>query len=182
LFSLRLIGFALLREMLSFLRGLWGNRSVGDVQYKMKSVNTYQRQWGKDWILAMALTSLLAPCVWAAQAKPLSVLEGKLLTTRGDCPLLKINGREQGLSANTPYLLATLQDKRLDGRDVRLEGIAKPDGSFEVNWLYTVHNGRLFRVRYFCATCNIVALGPGNCVCCQQPTELQEIPKEKSDS
>ena len=129
-------------------------------------------------ILTLASLCLLASSLWAAPAKPLAVLQGKLLTTRGDCPLLKINGREQALSANTPYLFATLQDKRLDGREVRLEGLAQPDGSFQVQWLYTVHNGKLFRVRYFCATCNIVALGPGNCVCCQQPTTLQEIPVE----
>jgi hypothetical protein len=144
----------------------------------MKSWATDQRQRGKTWVLAMALSSLLAPSLWAAQAKPLTALEGKLVTTRGDCPLLKIGGREQALSANTPYLLHTLQDKRLDGREVRLEGLAKPDGSFEVQWLYTIHDGKLFKVRYFCATCNIVALEPGLCVCCQQPTELQEIPKD----
>jgi hypothetical protein len=133
---------------------------------------------GAAWLLVVAAASLLASSLGAAQAKPLSVLEGKLETTRGDCPLLKLNGREQALSADTPYLLHTMQDKRLDGRDVRLEGIPMPDGSFEVHWLYTIHNGKLFRVRYFCATCNIVALEPGNCVCCQQPTELQEIPKD----
>jgi len=96
--------------------------------------------------------------------------------------MLKANGREQALSANTPYLLHTLQDKRLEGRAVRLEGVAKADGSFEVQRLYTVKDGKLYRVRYFCATCNIVALEPGPCVCCQQPTELQEIPAEKSDN
>lgn len=144
----------------------------------MKSWATNQRQQGKPWVLAVAFSSLLASSLWAAQAKPLTVLEGKLLTTRGDCPLLKIGDREQALSANTPYLLHTLQDKRLDGREVRLEGLPKPDGSFEVQWLYTVHDGKLFKVRYFCATCNIVALEPGPCVCCQQPTELQEIPKD----
>jgi hypothetical protein len=131
---------------------------------------------GAAWALALAF--LLASSLWAAQAKPLTVLEGKLLTTKGDCPLLKVNGRDQALSADTPHLLHTMQDKRLDGREVRLEGTPKPDGSFEVQWLYTLHNGKLFRVRYFCATCNIVALEPGNCVCCQQPTELQEIPKD----
>jgi hypothetical protein len=134
---------------------------------------------GARWLLALALVSLLASTLWADQAKPLAILEGRLLTTRGDCPLLKTAGREQALSANTPYLLHTLQDKRLDGREVRLEGAAQPDGTFEVQWLYTLHNGKPFRVRYFCATCNIVALEPGNCVCCQQPTELQEIPVEK---
>ena len=47
------------------------------------------------------------------------------------------------------------------------------------HWLYTLHDGKVFKVRYFCATCNIIALEPGNCVCCQQPTELQEVPVEK---
>jgi hypothetical protein len=132
------------------------------------------------WFVAAALACLLAPSLWAGEAKPLAVLEGKLETTRGDCPVLKTNGHEEALSADTPHLLHTMQDKRLDGREVRLEGIAKPDGSFEVHWLYTVHDGKIFKVRYFCATCNIVALEPGLCVCCQQPTELQEIPVDRS--
>ena len=129
----------------------------------------------------MALISLLASGLGSAQAKPLATVQGKLITTRGDCPLLGVSGQERALSADTPYLLHTLQDKRLEGREVRLEGVPQPDGSFEVHWLYTVHGGKLFKVRYFCATCNIVALEPGNCVCCQQPTELQEIPVEKQE-
>jgi hypothetical protein len=138
------------------------------------------RRRALTWVLGAALACTFACSLWAAQAKPLSVIQGVLLTTRGDCPLVKVNGREQPLSADTPHLLHTMQDNRLDGREVRLEGIPKPDGSFEVHWLYTVHEGKLFRVRYFCATCNIVALEPGNCVCCQQPTVLQEIPAEKA--
>jgi hypothetical protein len=133
----------------------------------------------KGALSVVALGLLLASSLWAAQTKPLAVLVGTLVTTRGDCPLLKLSGREQSLTANTPYLLHTLQDKRLDGRAVRLEGTPQPDGSFQVQWLYTIHHGKLFKVRYFCPTCNIVALQPGNCVCCQQPTELQEIPVDK---
>jgi len=149
---------------------------------RIRTEGALPRPQRRTWVLAAALAFLLASSLWAAQAKPLTVLQGKLLTTRGDCPILKINGREQALSADTPYLLHTMQDKRLDGREVRLEGTPKLDGTFEVQWLYTLHNGKLFRVRYFCATCNIVALEPGNCVCCQQPTELQEFPVEKSEN
>ncbi len=127
--------------------------------------------------LAWVLSVLLAPALRAGQSKPLEVLEGELLTNQSGLPMLKMNGREEGLSANTPYLLHTLEDKRLEGRQVHLEGISKPDGTFEVQWLYTVHDGKLYSVRYYCPRCNIVALEPGNCVCCQQPTELQEIPK-----
>ena len=61
-----------------------------------------------------------------------------------------------------------------------MEGTEKPDGSFEVQWLYTIQKGKLFRVRCYCQVCNIVALEPGPCVCCQQPTELQEIPVQES--
>jgi hypothetical protein len=131
------------------------------------------------WVLAVATALLIASTLWADDAKPLAILEGILITTRADCPLLKTGDREIPLSANTPHLLHTLQDKRLEGREIRLEGINLPDGSFEAHWLYTLREGKLFKVRYFCATCNIVALEPGNCVCCQQPTELQEVPADK---
>ena len=122
---------------------------------------------------ALALSSLTA----SQGAQPhLAVLEGRLLSTAADCPLVRINGKEQPLSAYTTYLYHTLQDKRLANREVRLEGTMQGDGTFQVERLYTVKDGRLYRVRYFCKVCNIEALEPGNCVCCQQPTELQEIP------
>lgn len=130
--------------------------------------------------LALALASLPAAAQWAEQIKPLAALEGELLTTGNKGPVLKMHDKEEPLSAVTRYVFHTLQDKRLDGREVRVVGARKPDGTFEVQWLYTIHNGKLFRVRYFCKICNIVALEPGPCVCCQQPTELQEIPVEES--
>ena len=109
-------------------------------------------------------------------ARHLVVLEGKLVSTAGDCPVLRVGEKDQPLSATTTYLLHTLLDKRLANREVRLEGTMKPDGTFEAERLFTIKNGKLYKVRYFCKTCNIVALEPGNCICCQQPTELQEIP------
>ena len=106
----------------------------------------------------------------------MAVLEGRLLSTAADCPVVRINGKDQSLSAYTPYLYHTLQDKRLANREVRLEGTMQGDGTFQVERLYTIKDGKRYRVRYYCKVCNIVALEPGNCVCCQQPTELQEIP------
>src|ERR1039458_5473418 len=120
----------------------------------MRSFCTTRRQ-GLKWIAAAALASMRASSLWAGEAKPLATIEGKLVTTRGVCPVVKTNGREQALSANTPALFHTLQDKRLDGRDVRLEGIAEPNGSFEVHWLYTLHDGKVFKVRSFRAPHNI---------------------------
>ena len=111
-----------------------------------------------------------------AESPHFAILEGKLLSTSADCPVVRTHGKGQPLSAYTTSLHHTLQDQRLANREVRLEGTMKGDGIFEVERLYTVKDGKLYRVRYFCRVCNIEALEPGNCVCCQQPTELQEIP------
>ena len=125
---------------------------------------------------------LTASLTCLAQGMPhhLATLEGKLLSTQGDCPLVRVHDKDQPLSASNTYLYHTLLDKRLANREVRLEGTMKADGTFEVERLFTVKDGKLYRVRYFCKTCNIEALEPGDCVCCQQPTELQEIPVDDS--
>ena len=129
-------------------------------------------------VLVVWTAVLIASLTCSAQGMPhhLAALEGKLLSTTGDCPVVRIHHKDQPLSATTTYLYHTLLDKRLANREVRLEGTMKADGTFEVERLFTVKDGKLYRVRYFCKVCNIVALEPGNCVCCQQPTELQEIP------
>jgi len=119
---------------------------------------------------------LLAAAAWGSGGPESSTLEGKLLATAPSGPFLATGGKKVRLAAKFPFLLHTLEDKRLEDRDVRLEGAVQPDGTFEVERLFTVKDGKLFKVRYYCAVCNIAAVEPGNCVCCQRPTELQEIP------
>jgi hypothetical protein len=128
--------------------------------------------------LLVCTVALAASSLRAAQgvARHRAALEGKLLSVPGEGPVLRIHEKDQPLSATTTYLFHTLLDKRLFNREVRVEGTTKADGTFEVERLYTVRNGKLYRVRYFCKVCNIEALEPGDCVCCQQPTQLQEIP------
>jgi len=103
-------------------------------------------------------------------------LQGRLSVAGGGGPTLKTALRDYTLSAKSTYLVHTLQDQRLLNREVRVEGTLKTDHTFEVSHLFTVRDGRLYKVRYYCDICNIAALEPGNCVCCQRPTELQEIP------
>lgn len=119
-----------------------------------------------------------AVSVQTAGAKPTVIVQGKLLNSLGSAPVLKTKEKEFPLTGRTVWLLHTLQDKRLADREIRVEGEWQPDGTLKVNQLYTVRDGKLYRVRYFCEICNIEALEPGDCVCCQQPTELQEIPVE----
>ena len=104
------------------------------------------------------------------------ILQGRLIVASGDQPTLKTAQGGYTLTAKTASLFHTLQDQRLLGREVRAEGTPKADATFEVTHLFTVRDGKLYKVRYYCDICNIAALEPGNCVCCQRPTELQEIP------
>jgi hypothetical protein len=135
----------------------------------------------KDSILFAAAIVVLCSLASPARTQPTdtksaTTLQGKLLDLPGSGPALKTKEKQYPLIARTIWLFHTLQDKRLENREVRLEGVIQADGTFRVNQLYTVREGKLFRVRYFCEVCNIEALEPGNCVFCQQPTELQEIP------
>jgi hypothetical protein len=114
----------------------------------------------------------------SSETKPPVVLQGRLVSSAASAPVLKTKDKELPLAGRTVWLLHTLQDKRLADREIRVEGEWQPDGTLRVNHFYTMRDGKLFRVRYFCEICNIEALEPGNCVCCQQPTELQEIPVE----
>ncbi len=126
-------------------------------------------------ILALGLPGAALPSR-SGQTKAPVTLEGKLVSLAGNGPTLKAVKKEYRLAGKTSYLFHTLQDRRLADHEVRLEGTEKADGSFEVERVYTLHGGKLYRVRYYCEVCNIEALEPGDCVCCQQPTELQEIP------
>ncbi len=110
------------------------------------------------------------------EAKTALVLQGKLLSVPGTGPTLRTNSRDYSLAGKTSYLFHTLQDERLLNREVRLEGRMRADGAVEVARLYTLRDGKLYKVRYYCEVCNIEALEPGACVCCQNPTDLQEIP------
>jgi hypothetical protein len=108
-------------------------------------------------------------------------LQGTLLFIQGTGPVVKTATKQVPLAGRYHYIFQTLEDKRLRNDEVKLEGEFVADGNFQVDNIYTIHHGELYRVRYFCETCNIVGLGPGRCVCCQQPTELQEVPVNKND-
>jgi len=108
-------------------------------------------------------------------------IQGILMSIPGKGPVLKIAQHDYQLEGQSNYLLHTLEDKRLLSRELRLVGTVQPDGSFQVRKIFTVRDGRLYRVQYYCDVCNIVAVEPGRCVCCQRPTKLQEIPVTSTD-
>jgi len=122
-----------------------------------------------------------ASALQAAEPTGEHVLQGKLLYVQGTGPVVKTAKKQVPLAGRYAYIFRTLGDKRLRNDEVRLKGEFVADGNFRVDNIFTIHHGEVYRVRYFCETCNIVGLGPGKCVCCQQPTELQEVPVNKND-
>ena len=131
-------------------------------------------------VLALLLAASFPALARSEGAKSSATLQGKLVNAGDSVPILKTEDKDYRLAARTDWLLHTLQDERLAGREIRVEGELQADGKFKVDHFFTLRDGKVYKVRYFCEVCNIEAFEPGNCVCCQQPTELQEIPAPES--
>ncbi|MEJ2007243.1 MAG: hypothetical protein P8Z30_03665 [Acidobacteriota bacterium] len=159
---------------------LWGTLFAENVQTELSALRVRRASLAILFLCAVAMCFAVAPAQ-AAESTGVHVLQGKLLYVKGSAPVVITASRQYSLAGRYPYILQTLEDKRLRNDEVRLKGEFLADGKFRVDDLYTIHHGDLYRIRYFCETCNIAALGPGHCVCCQKPTELQEIPLNKND-
>ncbi len=72
----------------------------------------------------------------------------------------------------------TMRDARLATRVWELRGQVRRDGRFAVERIFTVKDGQLHRVTYYCVICHITTHEPGRCMCCQGDTDLREIPGE----
>jgi hypothetical protein len=117
---------------------------------------------------------MLLPAAAAGQGR--DKLRGTLERTPSGQPALKTReGRLVELSGDEATL-AVLADERLRGAD--LEAVGKLEkGRFEVNpihlrALFVYRKGQRLLVTYWCPICSIRTYSPGNCVCCQQDTEL----------
>jgi hypothetical protein len=131
------------------------------------------------------IVSLAAPGMLNGQPAerkvPAAIINGTLVHAEDGSPVLVEGQRRYRLKATQEHLAATLRDEHLRDRKMRLEGRLNGEGMFEVVKLFTVRDGQLYKVRYFCEICNITAVQPGPCVCCQGPTEFQEIPATREN-
>jgi hypothetical protein len=82
----------------------------------------------------------------------------------------------------TKYSEALFADKRLHEKELLLNGRLFPDTQiFEPISLRSVRGGVVNDILYHCGVCEIYAVAPGICECCQDPMELQErpVPQER---
>lgn len=72
---------------------------------------------------------------------------------------------------------ALFVDKRLHEKDLIIKGRVFPNSQLlEVIRIQSEINGIIHELYYYCDTCYIRAVAPGNCDCCQAPVVLIEKP------
>src|SRR5437762_3261196 len=117
---------------------------IGDIQQSPSSRNagtSFRRLWRAESFLrtsrvrgfSLHLFLIMAACLPAVTASGGSprepergvsaALQGVLMP--GGTPVVKSAQRQYSLTATTTYVLHTLQDKRLNGREIRVEGTPK---------------------------------------------------------
>jgi hypothetical protein len=102
-------------------------------------------------------------------------IRGKLPAQAGKTPVLHHEGKDVSLVSDKRSVAETLKDPRLSGRELKVVGHFKGDGSFEVREFFVVRPDALYRVIYHCDVCNITTFSPGDCMCCQAPTVPVEV-------
>jgi len=78
---------------------------------------------------------------------------------------------------NTPLSNALFIDKRLHEKDLIINGRVFPNSQLlEVLRFMSIRDGVVHELYYYCDTCYIRTVAPGNCDCCQAPVVLMEKP------
>lgn len=130
--------------------------------------------------IALALGSL---CIAAAAASDFVTIRGTLAAPSGQVPgpddvlLVSIAGGKKVTLTGDLFSQGQLRDQRLAGRTWEFEGVYLAGGEFEIQRLFTIKGGKRYKVTYWCEVCAIRTHEPGRCMCCQDETELQEIPE-----
>jgi hypothetical protein len=113
---------------------------------------------------------LVLPCALIASER--KVLRGKLLEGQK----LEVGGRVFQLASDVP-VGKVLDDERLIGGELEVQGEPAGEGKFKVDEihtspLYVYVKGERLGVSYWCEICYIRTYTPGKCVCCQEYTKL----------
>lgn len=126
-----------------------------------------------------AIATVALALALAVSAQTVS-LRGQLETPEDGQPLrLKTaSGQSVELVLEESGLESVLRDPQLATRDWEVRGSETEDGRFAVERIFTVKDGHLHRVTYYCEICHITTHEPGPCMCCQGVTDLRELPGE----
>lgn len=125
---------------------------------------------------SLGFVALLCSLAVGARAASAKVTLTGVLAQQNGAPVLKAKEKTYRLLASDDEMKETLEDKRIAGRMLQVEGNWKTPDTFQVQRFFTVHDGKLFKLTYYCYVCNITTYKPGPCECCQRPVEPREVP------
>ena len=131
-------------------------------------------------LFARSSVALLALAALSAVGSAATeTVRGRLASPGGSEPLrlVGLNGASIELVVDES-LERTMRDPQLATRLWELRGQVRRDGRLAVERIFTVIDGQLHRVTYYCVICHITTHEPGRCMCCQGDTDLREIPGE----
>ena len=125
--------------------------------------------------MRLSLTLAAAVALSAGPADQDQVLRGRIRQQAGGPPVLQTADGKLYAVAGDEFTRGQMADPKLNGREIELEGRLTGSGAFEAAKIYTLKDGKRFRVTYWCDICAIRTHMPGRCMCCQAETELQEL-------
>jgi hypothetical protein len=121
---------------------------------------------------------VLAAVAFCAAAEPqMQTLDGKLILTEGQPPLLETTAHKIIHLEGDDTTRSVLADVRLNGFTVQAKGRFTAPDKFLIDPSHTRsmlvrQAGKLKMVTYWCEVCHIRAYTPGPCVCCFRETTL----------
>jgi hypothetical protein len=123
-------------------------------------------------------TTGLVPALRCFASVPGISIHGTVRSFSGQAAL-ELNEQHSIYLTGDDATTAILKDQRLWGADFEAVShlIARDPGHFEIDGSYKsalfVHRGaKPLSISYWCDTCSIRTSSPGNCVCCQNYTQL----------
>lgn len=129
------------------------------------------------------LLSMLIPALWAAN-KGEVIVRGRIVCvdeTGAEVRCSPSSERFVILSGGRKYYFSPADEKsqmfrdaRVREREIEVRAWLRDKDQLEIIKIYSVLNGKLYDIHYFCPVCNITAYAGGPCWCCQKDFELRE--------
>ncbi len=108
-----------------------------------------------------------------------TALRGRLAPPVAGEPLQLVTAEGEAVElALIESMELTMRDPQLAERLWEVRGRRLDDGRYGVDKIFTVKDGELHRVTYYCEICHITTHEPGRCMCCQADTDLRELKGE----
>src|SRR3989442_80156 len=119
------------------------------------------------WFVSLGIFGALALGAVASE----QVLRGRLRQDPGKPPVIRTADQKTSTVSGDEFTKAQMADSKLKGREIELEGRFAGPGHFEASKIFTVKDGKRYKVTYWCDICSIRTHMPGRCMCCQGETE-----------